>query len=336
MAGPDYPFLFHGRRPADWYEGEWQLDCFLEQADLEPERVAHALAPLLGEGGVERSLRAWRRPELLRLALEVDGRSDRFLDQVERIVRALHAVAPLRSVVARNARAPGTDPWDRWSAERGAPLAAPAFGDSERDLALEAAFSQARSERERQALLRAGSSEGPRAVPTREVWTPSPAVAARGQGRCDELDSDRYAALEPDRRTVIVFDGAGKEHCRFTAPADVVSTSAHGSEVFIAVGPRNLGYGNPDNHAGRVYALDASSGNASVRYTQATGPRGKGGHGPIARVAAGPGGLAVGTLYHLIALGPDGTELAVKSVNACFLNAAGDHFLVEAKGKRKS
>lgn len=335
MDQREYPFPFHGRRPADWFEGEWQIDCFLERAELDVERAAAALAPLFGRGGVEQTLRAWRRPEALRLSFEIDGRNDRFLDQVERIATTLHSVAPLRMVVARTARAPGTSEWDQWSRARGEALPAPPFGEDDRASALEEALARARAERARAELAEAAASEGPRAVPTSESWTPPAAAAARGLGRCDELDSARCAVLEPDRRTIVVFDAEGGDRCRWTAPADIVSMAAHGDEVFAAVGAVNLGYGNPENHGGRVFALSATTGTASVRYTQPASRGGKGGYGPVARVAAGPGGLAVGTLYQLIAIGPDGTEIAVKNCNASFVHAAGQSFLVESKRKQQ-
>lgn len=147
-AAPSHPFLFYGRRPADWLEGSNMGYRF----DVRFAGALDAATAKKAETAFRKSSKRSRAVELDEKSWVVAGEwatlfvGDRYVDWTEengdsiglydelwddlaQAFIAVHAVAPIAEVVNRNVRDYGdTDAWSEWSIEQKAEPGAPDSG----------------------------------------------------------------------------------------------------------------------------------------------------------------------------------------------------------------
>lgn len=134
-AKPKYPFLYYGRRPADWFEGSnlgYRFDVrFTAALDRATAKKAERVfrSALEESKAVELAPRAWafagewanfavgdRYGEWVEENGDEIGLYDELWDDLAAAFEAVHAEFPLAEVVNRNVRDYGdTDDWSSWS-----------------------------------------------------------------------------------------------------------------------------------------------------------------------------------------------------------------------------
>ena len=138
-ASDVYPFLWYWHAPADWAEGANMGHAFELRFESPPAatvKAAIAAVVATADQGVLDGPDAFtwsgswalfhvgEQPEVVRAAWSAE---------IERLLLAIHAVAPLAEVVRGNARYGGTSAWDAWTKERRAvPSPHPPFAGYER------------------------------------------------------------------------------------------------------------------------------------------------------------------------------------------------------------
>jgi predicted DNA-binding WGR domain protein len=146
-----FPFLFYGRRPADWAEG---ANCghaykikFISAPDTATRARAHEAFAKRADGTqVDTSCGPWKWEDAWALVIvgeqhvtaDSDERDDEesgtdwgeFFSDVARAFEAVHAVAPIAEVVSLNARATSkSDEWEEWTLRlQPRPSKGPSFG----------------------------------------------------------------------------------------------------------------------------------------------------------------------------------------------------------------
>jgi hypothetical protein len=132
----DFPFLFYGSRPGDWFEGA-NMGHFYELRFAAPPdadakaRLGRTWGEFTAGGAVEGGGWLWSGAWALVGAGERHvGRGAAFFARMEHVLRALHDAAPIAEVVFWGARGPSGNEWEAWTlAAQPTPTAGPVYVD---------------------------------------------------------------------------------------------------------------------------------------------------------------------------------------------------------------